>query len=309
MDKKKVIIFGCQAISINILRYLARLKNIEIPKIYTYEILSDISRGQESIIDVAKNLKIPISSPKTISKRTIEEVKSFNPDLILSAYYRKIFPESLIKLPKLGVINIHPSYLPFYRGPVPTAWAILNAEKKFGITIHKVDKGIDTGDILIQKKYPIYDDESGFELYMRAMDLGAKLFIENFSKILNNKVKPKKQKSGGSYFGKLKTRVFIDWKDSAQNIKNQVRVRSKPYNTMETILENKYFFINKVSIVNNQNFSIQIPGKILKVYKDETFLVSCSNGIIHVKEYDVYPQFEGIEKQIYLKSGRRFEDL
>ena len=309
MDKKKVIIFGCQAISINILRYLARLKNIEIPKIYTYEILSDISRGQESIIDVAKNLKIPISSPKTISKRTIEEVKSFNPDLILSAYYRKIFPESLIKLPKLGVINIHPSYLPFYRGPVPTAWAILNAEKKFGITIHKVDKGIDTGDILIQKKYPIYDDESGFELYMRAMDLGAKLFIENFSKILNNKVKPKKQKSGGSYFGKLKTRVFIDWKDSAQNIKNQVRVRSKPYNTMETILENKYFFINKVSIVNNQNFSIQIPGKILKVYKDETFLVSWSNGIIHVKEYDVYPQFEGIEKQIYLKSGRRFEDL
>ena len=114
MDKKKVIIFGCQAISINILRYLASLKNIEIPKIYTYEILSDISRGQESIIDVAKNLKIPISSPKTISKRTIEEVKSFNPDLILSAYYRKIFPESLIKLPKLGVINIHPSYLPFY---------------------------------------------------------------------------------------------------------------------------------------------------------------------------------------------------
>ena len=110
-------------------------------QIYTYEVLSDISRGQESIIEVAKNLKIPISSPKTISK-TIEEVKSLNPDLILSSYYRKIFPESLIKLPKLGVINIHPSYLPFYRGPVPTAWAILNAEK-FGITIHKVDKGID----------------------------------------------------------------------------------------------------------------------------------------------------------------------
>jgi hypothetical protein len=79
-----------------------------------------------------------------------------------------------------------------------------------------------------------------------------------------------------------------------------------PYNPIETILENKYFFINKVSIVKKNIYPIQVPGKILKVYDNETFDVSCSDGALHIEEYSVFPPFTGVEKGIYLMEGRAF---
>jgi len=303
---RRVILFGCQAISIEILRYLALQKDIEVSKVITYEVLSDVSRGQESVITVAEDLGIEMLSPPRVSSDLIEEIRSINPDLIISAYYRKIFPKELIEIPRLGIVNIHPSLLPYYRGPVPTAWAILNNETKFGITIHKVDAGIDTGDILVQSKHDIGDDETGYELYLRAMKLGADLFIDNFYNIINDKIQAFKQPSGGSYYGKLNPRVFVDWRQSAQTIKNNVRVRSLPYNPIETTLQNKNFFINKVSICKDDKFSAQVPGKIIEVHDDDSLVVSCSDGTIHVKEYNVYPPFTGVEKKIYLKPGRAF---
>lgn len=306
--RKKVILFGCQAIAIDILRFLVNQKDLEVSKVISYEVLSDISRGQESIISFASELGVPVEHPKKISSNLVSDIRKINPDLIISAYYRKIFPKELIEIPRLGIINIHPSLLPFYRGPVPTAWAILNNETEFGITIHKVDTGIDTGDILFQSKYQIDPNETGYELYLRAMQLGSDLFIDKFQDIISNKVQPKKQSNGGSYYGKLSSRVVVDWRHSAQMIKNNVRVRAHPYIPVETILESKYFFINKVSIAQDKNFAVQVPGRILKVFKDDTFLVSCSDGIIHVEEYDLFPPFSGSEKEIYLKPGRSFKN-
>jgi len=304
---KKVILFGCQLISIKILRFLASREDIEISKVFTYELLSDTSRGQESIKTVASELGLSISSPSRISKELIEEVKNLNPDLIISCYYRKIFPRELLEVPSLGIINIHPSLLPYYRGPVPTAWAILNGESEFGITIHKVDSGIDTGDILVQQKYKIGEDETGYELYLRAMKLGADLFSESIDKILMDGIKPVAQAKGGSYYGKLNLRTMLDWKQSAEKIKNCVRVQAQPYNPIHTVLENKYFFINKITRVNVKDLDIQQPGRILRVYEDDRLLVSCADGAVIIEKYDVYPPFTSLDKAIYLKVGRRFE--
>jgi methionyl-tRNA formyltransferase len=306
--RKKVILFGCQAISIDILRFLSSRADVDILKVVTYEVLSDVSRGQESVKTVAADLGIEVLSPRRISQDLVEQIRILNPDLIISAYYRKIFPQELIEIPLFGILNIHPSMLPYYRGPVPTAWAILNNESEFGITVHKVDTGIDTGDILVQSRHDIGDDETGYELYLRAMALGAKLLIDNFDKIITSRIQPIKQESGGSYYGKLESRVFLDWKQSAQKIKNSVRIRSHPYNPIETILENKYFFINKVSIDKSSLFPIQVPGKILQVNSDGTFLVSCSDGAVLIEDYSVYPAFTGVEKAIYLQPGRSFDE-
>ena len=138
------------------------------------------------------------------------------------------------------------------------------------------------------------------------MQLGADLFKKHFLNILNDEIKPQKQRSGGSYYGKLDSRVLIDWRQSAQVIKNNVRVRAHPYIPIETILESKYFFINKVSIVQDGRIPVQVPGQIKKVFQDDTFLVSCSDGMIDVEEYDGFPPFSGIEKEIYLRPGRSF---
>lgn len=305
---ERVILFGCQAISIEILKFMHSLKSVDVLRVITYELPSDISRGQESIKTVATDLGIPVSSPSGISEELIDEIEGLQPDLIVSAYYRKIFPARLIDLPRLGIVNIHPSLLPYYRGPVPTAWAIVNNEKDFGVTIHKVDSGIDTGDILVQASYPIGDEETGFELYLRAMSLGAELFAQNFNNIIENKITPTKQPRGGSYYGKLKLRKNLDWKQSAIDIKNNVRVHAYPYNPIESILGSKYFFINRVSIVDSADHVIQLPGRILEVKSDGTFLVSCSDGVIHVLDYSVFPPFTDIERGIYLMPGRAFED-
>ena len=303
---KKIIIFGCQQITVDIIKYLHLHANIDLLLLVTYEIYSDVSRGQESVITVAKKLGIKTISPKNITKDLIKKIKKFEPDLIISAYYRKILPKNLIDIPKRGCINIHPSLLPNYRGPVPTAWAILKGEKVTGITIHKIDQGVDTGEILLQSKFKILKNETGYDLYIRAMKKGADLFIKNFDKIINNKIRSYPQSSGGSYYGKLKTKIFIDWRESAESIKNLVRVRAAPYNPAEALLDNKYFFINKVSIYINHNILTQMPGKIIEVLENDRIVVSCSNGAIVFEDYDVYPPFSEIEKLIYLKKGKSF---
>lgn len=304
----KVILFGCQQIAIDISRFLHSQQNVSLSKIITYEVLSDISRGQESIKTVAAEMGVELASPTKITNKLMQEIKDINPDLIVSAYYRQIFPRKLIDIPRLGIVNIHPSILPYYRGPVPTAWAIMNNESEFGITVHKVDDSIDTGDILVQKAFTIDEDETGYELYMKAMKLGATLFIDNFKDIIEENIQPRKQPYGGSYYGKLKPRFFLDWRQSAQAIKNNVRIRAYPYNPIETVLHNKYFFINKVAIYFNDEFLVQAPGKILRVYKDDTFLVSCADGVVHVLDYTVYPPLNEIEKTVCLKTGQAFKN-
>ena len=156
----KVVIFGCQQIAVDFISFLKN-NNVSIPLIITYELPLDKTYGYESVIEKFSNGETEVLNPKSVNINIINKVKSINPDIIFSIYYRKILPKSLLKIPRLGCINIHPSLLPKYRGPIPTAWAIENGESEFGITIHYMDEGIDTGDILVQKEYQILENETG----------------------------------------------------------------------------------------------------------------------------------------------------
>jgi methionyl-tRNA formyltransferase len=308
MIKKKVVVFGCQQIAVDVLKYLSSAPEIEVSLVVTYEVPSDISRGQSSVIDVAKDLGLKSINPKIISNKLIDEIEAIEPDLILSVYYRKVLPHRLINIPKLGAINIHPSALPFYRGPVPTAWAIMNGEKEFGITIHKIDEGIDTGEILLQELFEIKDEDTGYELYQRAMSIGAQLLIKNFNRIINDEFVTYPQSSGGSYYGKLDGRIFIDWRRSAEDIRNQIRVRAEPYNPAEALLMNKYVFINRASIYKETDLIAQRPGRVLKILPKDYLVVSCADGALVLEEYDIYPKLNDIERPIYLKEGNYFSN-
>ena len=304
--KKKIIIFGCQKITVDIFQFLLKDKNIEISLIVTYETLSDISKGQKSLIDIAKKNKIPTLNPNEIDKSLIDNIKKISPDIIISCYYRKIFPSELILIPRLGIVNIHPSLLPEFRGPVPTAWAILNDKKITGVTIHKIEKEIDTGDIYAQSKFKIGKNETGYELHLRSMQEGLYLFKKIFKSLISGKLKTKPQKKGGSYYGILKLDTRINWSMSAKYIKNFVRVMALPYSPAYTRLNNKYFFINKCSIYKNKDYIIKSPGKILKIYKKNKIVVSCSDGAILIENYDVYPPLTNLEKKLFLREGRLF---
>lgn len=305
--KKKIIILGCQGISVNIIKFLKKRRDVEISLVLTYELFYDSFYRYENVYSFCKNNGISVEKFKSFNNDLENKIKNINPDLIISSYFRKIIPEKIFSISKIASINIHPSYLPFYRGPVPTAWSILNNEKYSGATIHLLDKQIDTGDILVQKKIKIYKYETGYELYKRVMKLGFLIFKKNFNLILNKKIKRTKQKKFGSYYGKLNDSNFINWKSKCQDIINLIRVFSYPYNSAKTQIFNKYLLIDKARKFNSSKYLAQTPGKIIKLFKNR-IIVSCSDGLISLdKYYFAKPFINSLERKIYLKKGNKFD--
>ena len=285
----KIIIFGCQKIAVDCIEFLSNKNNVEIPLVISYDLPLDITYGYKSVANKCHDLNLACKKPRAINQKLVDQIIEINPEFIFSIYYRKIFPISLLKNSKNTPVNIHPSLLPDYRGPVPTAWTIRNGEKETGVTIHLMDEKIDTGDILVQESTKILEDETGFQLYERCMDLGTNLFKKNFDKIINKSITPKKQVGIGSYYGKLKGKHKIDWQNTVESINNMIRVHAAPFNPAETILYNHYFFINKATKINNPKY-----------------VVSCADGFLKLKDFDIHPPLTEIEKSVYLKVGNKF---
>ncbi len=302
---KKIVIFGCQQIAVDFIRYVLNQSDVEISLVVTYELTLDKTYGYESVIENFSQTHIEVESPPRITKSLIDKVRDINPDYIFSVYYRQILPKSLLSSAKFSSINIHPSLLPKYRGPVPTAWAIENGEKHFGITIHLMDEGIDTGDILVQEKYPILDNETGFELYTRGMKLGYELLVKNFKKIINEEIKAKPQEGVGTYFGKKRGKHTISWQQSAEKINNKIRSHSKPYNPAETALFNRYIFINKAKVIYSDKYPAQGCGKIVDIIDENKLIISCASGCLMLEDFSIVPKLSKEEEKIYFKIGNK----
>ena len=135
----------------------------------------------------AVELGIRVIQPKGFkSEQVREELCAISPDLIVVAAYGKILPEWVLNLPKYGCINVHGSILPKYRGAAPIQWAVINGETETGVTIMKMAKGLDTGDMLYCQKTAIFQDETAGELYDRLAEIGAQALsfaIENLDSL------------------------------------------------------------------------------------------------------------------------------
>ena len=302
---KKIVVFGCQQIAVDFIRYVMTQRDVLIALIVTYELPLDKTYGYESVIENFSNSDIELLSPPKITKSLIDKVRNISPDYIFSTYYRQILPKSLLSTAKFSSINIHPSLLPYYRGPVPTAWTIENGEKYFGITIHLMDEGIDTGDILVQEKYPILENETGFNLYTRGMKLGYELLVENFNKIINEEIEAKPQVGIGSYYGKKNGKHTINWQDNAEKINNKIRIHSIPYNPAESSLFNRYIFINKATPTYDKKYISQGCGKIVDIIDNDKLVISCADGCLILDDYKIVPELDEKEKNIYLKVGNK----
>lgn len=307
MNRKKIVIFGCQQIAVDFIDYLLSRSDAEIPLVVTYELPLDEVYGYESVYKRARAKGLNVINPPRITPEILAEVRAIAPDVVFSVYYRKIFPKELLCIPKQGCINIHPSKLPLYRGPVPTAWAILNGEKSFGITIHYMDEGVDTGDILVATEFPILENETGFELYSRGMKLGAELLRENFPGIIQGEIQARKQVGQGSYYGKLSGRHILNWRQSVESVKNLVRVHAKPYNPVQAILFNKYVLINRISVANGDSYTLQGAGIIMDVLEGDRIVVSCTDGCVIFDDYEIVPALTEKERAVYLRKGNRFD--
>ncbi|MCX9010315.1 MAG: formyltransferase family protein [Candidatus Methanoperedens sp.] len=152
------------------------------------------NQTESTVRELAKKNEIPIYYTADINAAScIFQVQNYKPDVIISAYFDQIIKSGLLTIPTFGIINIHSSLLPKYRGVKPTFWVLRNNETVTGVTLHLVDNGLDTGDIIDQKEIPIYSTDSMDTLQKRIMVGGSQLLINCIDNIKNNSCVLKKQ--------------------------------------------------------------------------------------------------------------------
>ena len=174
---------------------------------------------------IEKNLQVYQPIKVRNNPEFLEEVRKLNPDLICVVAYGKILPQELLDIPKYGCVNVHGSLLPEYRGAAPIQWAVLNGDKKTGVTTMFMNAGMDTGDMILKEEVEIGEDETTGELWNRLKMIGANLLIKTVKEIENGTATRTKQPEEGTMAPMLsKEMAKIDWENkTANDIKNLVR--------------------------------------------------------------------------------------
>ncbi|MBI5409391.1 MAG: methionyl-tRNA formyltransferase [Nitrospirae bacterium] len=209
----------------------------------------------------------------------IEELRKINTETIVVAAYGQILPSSIIRLPKYGCINIHASLLPKYRGAAPINWAIMNGEKKTGITTMLMDEGMDTGPILFQAETEITPDDTAGSLSLKLSKTGADLIIDTLKGIESGSTKPAPQSDGASYAPLLKKENgLINWTKSAEELCNFIR-GVNPWPGAYGFLEGERIKILKAVPLEEEGE----VGIIRRVSRDE-MIVGTGKGSISILE-------------------------
>lgn len=258
----------------------------------------------------AKKSNIPVITPQSLKTSEIkEQLSSLSPDLFLIADYGKILPTSLLSVARIAALGVHPSLLPLYRGPAPINWALIKGAKETGVTIFKMAEGLDTGDIILQKKIAISDSDNACTLAEKLAYEGARLLIESLNMLKSGSWTTVSQNETFSSFApKLqKEDGRIKWQNNATDIRNKIRGMSG-WPSAYTFYKGKTIKIveaDALIVATNTE-----PSTIETIKKDGIY-VSTGNGILKIKrltpegkrEMDAYSFVLGHR----LEAGDKFE--
>ncbi|MEG2450365.1 MAG: methionyl-tRNA formyltransferase [Clostridia bacterium] len=241
----------------------------------------------------ANELGVPVLQYEKVSKEGIEDIEALKPDLIITAALGQILSERFLQIPKFGVLNVHASLLPKYRGASPIQWAILNGEKETGITIMKTVKAVDAGDILLQKSIEIGKTETAGELFSRLSTLGGEAIIEAVRLIESgNAVFTKQDDSEATHCSMIsKADGRIDFSKSAEELDCFLRGMS-PWPSAYTELYGKILKVHKIESVENKTM---LPlGEVITADTKNGITVACKGGAVRLCEI----QLEGSKRMV-----------
>lgn len=279
MKDLKVVFMGTPEFAVPVLNKL--IDNTNVVMVVTQP---DAFVGRKKILtpspikQVALENNIKVITPNNI-KEEYQEIMDVNPDIIITCAYGQIIPKILLDLPKYKCINVHASLLPKYRGGAPIHAALLNGDKKSGITIMYMDVGMDDGDIIKSKELDILDNDNINSLSNKLSVIGADLLIDTLPSILDGTCERIKQNIDDVTFAYIIKRKdeIIDFNTSFNNINNKVRA----------LLPRSYFILNnieyKVVSVRFEDKKGEI-GKISHIYKDGIG-IGCLDGEVVVTEF------------------------
>ena len=227
--KPRVVFMGTPELACASLQALLDCPHLKIVGVATQP---DRSKGRDlkltasPVKALALERSLPLLQPeKARDPQFLEALRELRPDLICVAAFGQILPLAILELPRFGCLNVHTSLLPKYRGAAPIQWALLNGDTQTGVTIMKMDAGLDTGPILAQESTPISDQDDAESLHNRLATLGARLLARTIPAYLEQRVAPSTQPAiGVSYARKIiKQDGLMDWRKPARELWNQVR--------------------------------------------------------------------------------------
>lgn len=278
----KVVFLGTPDFAVLPLKAVFEKKGVEIAAVICNK---DKPTGRKQILtappvkQAALDLGLPVFQYDKIRIEGVDDLKKIKPDLMITCAFGQILSQEILDIPKLGVINIHASLLPKYRGASPIHYAILNGEKQTGITIMKTDIGIDTGDIILQKTLDIGERETCGELFNRLSVLGAECVTEALDLIISGKATFTRQDDAKATYTKTikKEQAVIDWARSAEEIVNAVRAFN-PAPVAFTYLDGEPFKIYEAEVCEKRGEA----GKV--IFSDDTIVVGAGRNSVALKK-------------------------
>ena len=292
-----IIFIGSQNMGHDCLEKLMEL-GIQVDAIFTFA-PDQHETWEKSVDTIARKNNIPLFSPEDL---TVKKIKSLNPELILVVGYRKLFPQEILDIPKFGIIGLHASILPHLRGQAPLNWAIINGDSEAGITMFFMDRGIDSGDIIAQKRTKIQDSDNITNLKQRVNGLAVELISENIISVLNGTVKRIKQPIKATYgCQRIPDDGKIDWVNDSKYIFNLIRA-SEPSYPAFTFLNSKKLFILEAELIEDKIYYGAI-GQIAMTLKDGSVIVITGDGVLKIKKVQLENELP-VNAKIYLNSSK-----
>lgn len=268
----------------------------EIAGVFTQPDRSKTRSGKlrpTAVKDKAMEHQLKVFQPVRIREaEAVRQLASLKPEVIVVAAFGQLITPEILAIPKYGCLNIHASLLPAYRGAAPIQWAILNGEKETGVTIMQMDKGLDTGAMLLQEKVELTGSETGGELFERLSTLGGSLLLEALQRMEEGSLTPVPQpeKSTTPYARMIQKRDgAIHWEQPAEVIERSIRAFD-PWPGTWTSYEGKKLKICRASLnPGRKNISVHPPassaGTVLPFEGKSTELpVQTGRGVLYIQE-------------------------
>lgn len=288
MDRYRVVFFGTAEIATHSLRSLANSKWFQVVAVVSQPDRPagrDLKLQPTPVKAAALELNLPVLQPERArAEEFFAELRQLAPDICVVMAYGQILPQSLLDIPKYGCVNIHTSILPKYRGAAPIQWAILNGDSETGVTLMKMDAGMDTGWILAKAQTPITRDDDAQTLHDRLGRMAAEPgFIENIVGYIQEDLQPVPQLEGATHARKItKEDGRLRWTDPAPALWNRVR-GLVPWPGAFTIVpaEPKPHILKiwRAEPIDRSG----PPGEVLEASKD-SLIVACGTGALRLLE-------------------------
>lgn len=248
-----------------------------------------VGRGKQIAMPPVKTAAleagIPVHQPQRLrgNEEALATLQELAPDLIVVVAYGQILPESILNLPPFGCINVHASLLPQYRGAAPIQWSILNGDAETGVATMQMEKGLDTGPMLLTARTPIGPEETADALSLRLSEIGAATLVETLAPWFAGTLKPTPQDDALATYAPMLTKAMaeMDWRQSARALHQRVR-GLHPWPGTATALGEDLVKVLKASL-SDRDPAGSTPGTVLAMSSDG-WEIACGEGVLRVEQ-------------------------